>query len=151
MPQSLAAVYIHLVFSTKNRKPFLATPVMQKKTFAQLAVISANLDCPALLVGGQPDHIHLLGRLGRTISQAEWAKEVKRVSSIWVGEQGAAYADFAWQAGYGTFSVSHSNLNAVKKYILDQDNHHKKITFQDEYRALLKKHQIEYDERYVWD
>ena len=151
MPQSLAAVYVHLVYSTKNRIPFLATPAMQKRTFAYLAALSAKMDFPALIVGGQPDHMHMLARMSRTHSIAEWIKELKRLSNLWVSNQGVTYTDFAWQGGYGAFSVSHSNLNTVKKYILNQNEHHKKITFQNEYRALLKKHTIEYDERYVWD
>ena len=95
--------------------------------------------------------MHLLCRFGRTITQAEWVKELKRVSNGWLKEQGSDYADFAWQGGYADFSVSHSNLLQVKRYIVDQEEHHQKRTFQNELRTLLQKHGVEFDERYVWD
>ena len=107
--------------------------------------------CPSLLVGGVEDHVHLLARFGRTITQAEWVKELKRVSNLWLKERGRDYADFEWQGGYADFSVSQSNLEQVKQYIAGQEEHHRKIGFQDELRALLRKHEIEWDEKYVWD
>ncbi|MDQ2922160.1 MAG: transposase, partial [Acidobacteriota bacterium] len=94
--------------------------------------------------------IHLLARFGRTITQAEWVKELKRVSNLWLKEQGDC-DDFEWQGGYADFSVSQSNLEQVKSYIANQKHHHQKLTFQDEVRALLTKHQMEWDERYIWD
>jgi len=97
------------------------------------------------------DHIHLLARLGRTITQAEWVKELKRVSSRWLKEQGGEFASFEWQGGYADFSVSQSKLEKVKEYIAGQEEHHRKVTFQDELRSLLRKHQAEWDERYLWD
>ena len=87
----------------------------------------------------------------RTVSQAEWVKELKRVSNGWLKEQGPGYTDFEWQGGYADFSVSHSNLEQVKHYIVGQEEHHRRMTFQDELRALLRKHEIEFDERYLWD
>ena len=90
-------------------------------------------------------------RIGRTITQAEWVKEVKRVSNQWLKEQGLEYAGFEWQGGYADFGVSYSNLEQVKEYIARQEEHHRKITFQDELRMLLRKHEVEWDERYVWD
>ena len=151
MPQSLSAVYIHLVFSTKDRRPFLRDQKVRDALHAQLGAMSRNLDCPPLLVGGVADHIHLLARFGRTITQAEWVKEIKRVSNLWLHEQSRDYADFQWQGGYADFSVSQSNLEAVKHYIATQEEHHRKLDFKDELRALLRKHQIEWDEHYVWD
>jgi REP element-mobilizing transposase RayT len=151
MPQSLSAVYIHLVFSTKERRPFLRDKTIREALHAQLGAISKTLDCPPLLVGGVEDHIHLLARFARTITQAEWVKEIKRVSDLWIQQQGPDYGDFQWQGGYADFSVSQSNLDAVKHYIATQAEHHQKIDFQDELRALLSKHKIEWDERYVWD
>jgi REP element-mobilizing transposase RayT len=113
--------------------------------------VSKQLDCPPILVGSVEDHLHLLARFGRTITQAEWVKELKRVSNLWLKERDRDYAGFAWQGGYADFSVSQSNLEQVKQYIAGQEEHHRKIGFQDELRALLRKHEIEWDENYVWD
>jgi putative transposase len=151
MPQSLSAVYIHLVFSTKERRPWLRDSAFRQSLHAYLGGVSKQLECAPLLVGGTEDHIHLLARFGRTISQAEWVKELKRVSNLWLQEQNREFQDFQWQGGYAAFSVSQSNLIQVEKYIAGQEEHHRKMTFQDELRALLKRHQIEWDERYLWD
>jgi REP element-mobilizing transposase RayT len=151
MPQSLSAVYIHLVFSTKDRRPLLRDKVTRDSLHAYLGAISKQLDCPPILVGGVEDHIHLLARFGRTITQAEWVKELKRVSNIWLKGQGREFGDFEWQGGYADFSVSQSNIEKVKQYVVNQEEHHRKIGFQDELRELLRKHEIEWDERYVWD
>jgi putative transposase len=110
MSQSLSAVYIHLVFSTKERRPLLRDKANRDALHAYLDGISKRLECQPLLVGGTADHIHLLARFGRTITQAEWLKELKRVSNIWLTGRGIDYADFEWQAGYAAFSVSESNL-----------------------------------------
>ena len=149
MPQSLSAVYIHLVFSTKDRYPFLRDKGIREELHSFLGGVSKTLHCPTLIVGGVEDHIHLLSRFGRTISQAEWVKELKRVSSLWLKEQ--RVRGFAWQGGYADFSVSPSNIERVKAYIANQEEHHKKIGFQDELRELLRCHGLEWDERYVWD
>ena len=150
MPQSLSAVYIHLVFSTKLRHPFLHDENLRKDLHAFLGATSKNLDCPPIIVGGVADHVHLLTRFSRTITQAEWVKELKRVSNLWLKEEGGL-RNFEWQGGYADFSVSQSNLPKVKRYIANQERHHRKMTFQDEVRALLRKHEIEWDERYIWD
>ena len=102
-------------------------------------------------VGGVADHVHLLCRFSRTITQAEWVKELKRVSNLWLKEQGDEYVEFQWQGGYADFSVSQSNLEQVTRYISEQESHHRKMSFQDELRALLRKHNMEWDERYIWD
>jgi putative transposase len=151
MPQALSAVYIHLVFSTKERRPWLRDRTTRKALYSFLGSASKQLDCPPLLTGGVEDHIHLLARFGRTITQADWVKELKRVSNLWLKDRGPDYADFEWQGGYAGFSVSPSNLERVKKYIANQEGHHKKMGFQDELRALLLKHALEWDERYLWD
>ena len=151
MPQSLSAVYLHLVFSTKDRRPFLRDKTVRDALHAYMGGVTKTLDCPPLIVGGVEDHVHLLCRFARTITQAEWVKELKRVSNGWLKEQGRDYADFEWQGGYADFSVSQSNLEPVKQYIASQEEHHRKTTFQDELRTLLRKHEIEFDERYVWD
>ena len=151
MPQSLSAVYIHLVFSTKERRPFLRDTGVRAALHAYMGGISKTLECPPLIVGGVDDHVHLLCRFGRTITQAEWVKEVKRISNGWLKEQGPEYSDFEWQGGYADFSASQSNIEQVKQYIAGQEEHHCKVNFQDELRALLRRHEIEFDERYVWD
>jgi len=149
MPQSLSAVYIHLVFSTKHRRPFLHDDDLRNDLHSFLGGISKKLDCPPILIGGVEDHVHLLARFGRKISQAEWVKELKRVSNLWLRDRGLN--GFEWQGGYADFSVSQSNLDQVKKYIAKQKEHHRKLSFQEEVRALLTKHRIEWDERYLWD
>ena len=151
MSQSLSAVYIHLVFSTKERRPFLRDKTVRGALHAQLGAISRTLECPPLLVGGAEDHIHLLARFARTIAQAEWVKEIKRVSNLWMQGQGPGYSQFQWQGGYANFSVSRSNLDNLKHYIANQEEHHRKMDFKDELRALLRKHGLKWDERYVWD
>jgi len=151
MPQSLSAVYLHLVFSTKERIPFFREPFVRAQLHAYLGGISKTLECPPIVVGGVEDHVHLLCRFGRTVAQADWVKEMKRVSNLWLQQQAPAFADFKWQGGYADFSVSSSNLDQVRQYIENQEEHHRKLTFQDELRALLRRHNIEWDERYVWD
>src|SRR5260370_40086947 len=151
MPQPLSAVYINLVFSTKTREPFLRDEHMRASLHAELGGISKRLECPPIITGGIEDHVHLLARFGRTITQAEWVKELKRVSNLWLKEKGSEFADFEWQGGYADFSVSQSNLEQVKRYIANQHEHHREMSFQDELRALLRADQIEWDERYIWD
>lgn len=151
MPQSFSAVAVHLVFSTKDRRPFFQGIPLRESLHAYLGRISKEMDCPPLLVGCVEDHVHLLCQLGRSVSQADWVKELKRVSNAWVKAQGDAYAAFQWQGGYAAFGVSHSDIDRVKKYIAEQARHHQKLTFQDELRALLRRHEMEWDERYVWD
>jgi REP-associated tyrosine transposase len=151
MPQSLSAVYIHLVFSTKERWPFLKDKSLRDALHAYLGGISKTLDCPPIQIGGIEDHTHLLARFGRTISQADWVKELKRVSNLWLKEQGLWFAKFEWQAGYAAFSVSQSDLEIVRSYIVEQERHHRKMGFQEELRVLLRENQLEWDERYLWD
>jgi len=151
MPQSLAASYQHLVFSTKDRSPFLRDGALRAEMHSYLGGVSKQLHCDPVRIGGVEDHVHILARLDRSISIAEWVKELKRISSQWIKQRAPALGDFAWQAGYGVFSVSQSMLETVIAYIDGQEAHHKKITFQEEYRMLLQKHQITWDERHVWE
>ena len=151
MPQSLARVWIHLIFSTKNRFPFLSDKVVRADMYAYLAQMLREQDCETLIVNGVEDHVHALFALSRTHSIASVVKEIKRTSSGFAKELSASLAKFQWQAGYGAFSVSQSNLADVVRYIEEQEEHHKRVSFQDEYRAFLKAYGIEYDERYVWD
>jgi REP element-mobilizing transposase RayT len=146
--QSLARNAIHLVFSTKNREP-LIRPEVRDKLFAYLAGILNGLGCPAIKVGGVADHVHLLFVLSKTLPLCDAVREVKQESSKWAKE--AIHSQFYWQTGYGAFSVSRSNEEQVAAYIADQEEHHRTRTFQDEFRAFLQKHGIEWDEKYVWD
>jgi REP element-mobilizing transposase RayT len=146
--QSLARNVVHLVFSTKNRSPFIRAEV-RDGLFAYLAGALNGLQCPAIKVGGVEDHVHLLFVLSKTLALCEAVKEVKQSSSIWAKEH--VHTDFYWQTGYGAFSVSRSNEDQVTEYIANQEEHHKKRTFQNEFRAFLRKHGIEWDEKYVWD
>jgi putative transposase len=150
MPQSLSAVYIHLVFSTKERRPLLKDETIRESLFSQLGGISKTLGCAPIITGGVEDHVHLLARFGRTITQAEWVKELKRVSNLWLKEM-HSMRSFEWQGGYADFSVSGSKLETVKKYIANQQYHHRKMNFQDELRMLLRRHAVEWDERYIWE
>jgi REP element-mobilizing transposase RayT len=150
MPQSLSAVYIHLVFSTKERRPFLHDETIRNSLHLYLGGISKRLRCAPIITGGVADHVHLLDRLGRTLTQAEWVRELKRVSNLWLKETYSIH-DFAWQGGYADFSVSASNLEQVKKYIANQQFHHQKMSFQDELRTLLRRHDVDWDEHHVWD
>lgn len=150
MPQSLSYLLTHIVFSTKDRAPVL-DPVARPALHAYLATVARNVDCECFRVGGVADHVHLAVRLSRTITMAQLIEEMKTSSSKWLKTQSPALAAFAWQRGYGAFSVGPSDLNALLHYIDTQEEHHKTRTFQDEYRAFLKKYGIEYDERYVWD
>jgi putative transposase len=151
MPQSLANLLVHIVFSTKERQPFLRNAKLRDEMHRYLAGISDDLHCPAVRIGGIDDHVHLLARQARTISLADWIKELKRGSSVWAKERAEELKDFHWQGGYAAFSVSQSQSAAVEDYIAAQEQHHAKRTFQDELRELLKKHEVEYDERFVWD
>jgi REP element-mobilizing transposase RayT len=149
MPQSLAQIYLHIVFSTKNRSPFLADPELLEETHRYLGGTCNRLECPVLRVGGVADHVHILCRLGRTISVADLIRELKRDSSQWLKTKGQP--DFYWQNGYGAFSLSPEHVEPVREYIAHQEEHHREESFQDEFRRLLKEHGIEWDERYVWD
>ena len=128
-PQSLSAVNIHLVFSTKDRRPFLRDPAMRAALHSYLGGVSKKLDCTPLQVGGVEDHVHLLARFGRTVTQADWVKELKRVTNGWLKDHGRDFADFEWQGGYADFSVSQSNLDQVKQYIVGREEHHRKVSF----------------------
>ena len=151
MPQSLARVVLHIVFSTKNRGPFLKDADLRSRLHAYMAGVLQKIRCEPILINGTEDHVHILCNLSRTIAIASLVEEVKKSPSKWVKEQGPAYRDFYWQGGYGAFSVSQSNIEKVRGYIATQEEHHRKVSFQEEFRALCRKHGMEIDERYVWD
>lgn len=134
MPQSLSKIAIHLVFSTKNRQPVLTDEVLRSELHKYLGGVSRSLDCPTIVVGGVEDHVHILGRMSRTISPADWVKELKRVTSHWLKKQQPELDSFRWQAGYGAFSVSQSEIERVVKYIKNQHEHHRQQDFKAEFR-----------------
>lgn len=150
MPQSLSYLLTHIVFSTKDRAPVLDATV-RPALHAYLATVSRNVDCECFRVGGVADHVHLAVRLSRTITMAQLIEELKTSSSKWLKTQSPALASFAWQRGYGAFSVGPSDQETLIHYIDNQEEHHRTRTFQDEYRAFLTKYKIAYDERYIWD
>lgn len=150
MPQSLSFLLIHLVFSTKDRAPLLDASV-RPALHAYLATVARNADCECYRVGGVADHVHLAVRLSRTVTIAKLIEQLKTSSSKWLKSQSPVLAEFAWQRGYGAFSVGPSDLDALRHYIDTQEEHHQTRTFQQEYRAFLMKYGIEFDEKYVWD
>ena len=151
MSQSLSKIWTHLVFSTKDRYPFLTDLDLRHAMHAELATQLKKNSCPTLIVGGVADHVHALFVLSKNHSIAEVVWAIKRNSSRWIKRQAAQLRKFHWQAGYAAFSVSQSEVQRVQEYILNQENHHKRRTFQDEVREFLRKYEIDYDERYVWD
>jgi REP element-mobilizing transposase RayT len=150
MPQSLAKIYIHVIFSTKNREPLIAES-WREELFNVFGGTANGLDCQSLIVGGVADHVHMLFQLGRTISVADAISKIKSTSSSWVNQSRHMNGEFHWQAGYAAFSVSQSNIEAVREYIRRQPEHHAKQLFQDELREWLRRYEIEWDERYLWD
>lgn len=151
MAQSLARLWTHLIFSTKERYPFLVDATVRSDMYAYLSTVLRTHDCETMIVGGCADHVHALFALSRNYSIANILKEAKRTSSAWIKTIERRYSKFRWQAGYGAFSVSQSHLGTVERYIMRQDEHHRKKTFQEEFREFLNKYRIDYDERYVWD
>jgi len=150
MPQSLSYILTHIVFSTKDRAPVLDSTT-RIALFAYLATVARGLGCECYRVGGVEDHVHLAVRLARTVTIAQLVEALKSSSSKWLKSQSPRLANFAWQRGYGAFSVGPSGCEALLNYISSQEEHHRKWSFEREYRALLEEHGIELDERYVWD
>ncbi len=130
------------VFLTKAVRPDL---------HAYIATVLANLNSQAVLINSVADHIHILFKMGRTVTMAQVVEDIKKSSSKWIKTQGASFAAFAWQSGYGAFSVSESNIPKAAEYIRNQEAHHRVKTFQEEYRDFLTRHNITCDERFVWD
>jgi putative transposase len=150
MPQSHAAILVHIIFSTKNREP-LIQPEVEPELFPYLTTACRTADSPALIINGTMDHMHLLVKLGRKIAIADLVEAIKTSSSRWIKTKGPPYRDFHWQNGYGAFSVGQSGVPALKQYIANQKEHHRIKPFQEEFREFLTKYEIEWDERYVWD
>jgi REP-associated tyrosine transposase len=150
MPQSLSKVILHIIFSTKNREPWLGSDV-RPRMHAYLATVCRDLGAELVRVGGVADHVHIVTTLPRTVSQAQLIEEIKKASSKWIKTLDARYRGFFWQRGYGAFSVSLSQLDTVAQYVEAQQEHHRTRTFQEEYRELLRRQGVDFDERYVWD
>ncbi len=150
MPQSLSLVIVHIIFSTKDRTPFLDSDT-RPHLYAYLATVARNSKCEGYRVGGTADHVHLAVRLGRTNTIAGLVEELKTSSSKWLKTQRSELRQFAWQRGYGAFSVGRAELEDLVAYVGTQEAHHEVRTFEQEYLALLKQHDIPYDERYIWD
>ena len=150
MGQSLVKNYIHIVFSTKYRESLIHPPV-EEELHSYLGGICNKLECQVIKVGGYTDHIHILCMLSKKISLMKLMEELKSHSSKWIKTQGKGYENYYWQDGYGAFSVNPSEVETVIAYIANQHKHHRKKTFQEEYRAFLKKYNVEYNEQYVWD
>ncbi len=150
MPQSLTKIYVHLIFSTKNRQPFLDEAI-RPRVHAYLATILRDLDSSWVVVGGVADHVHILFDMGKMHSPVKFVEQVKRESSRFVKTLGAEYEKFYWQRGYGLFSVSPKDRDEAESYVRRQEEHHQTKTFQEEYRTFLDLYGIEYEEQYVWD
>ena len=149
MPQSLAKIVVHIVFSTKKRNPYLIDRNIRAEMHAHLGGICRDLNCPVLTVGGVEDHVHILCALARDLSIADVVGEIKRSSSRWIKRKGAILTKFSWQSGYGVFSVGKSEIERVKMCIVEQGKHHRGKKIEEEYRTGLKARELEYDERYI--
>ncbi|MBI1290819.1 IS200/IS605 family transposase [bacterium] len=150
MGQSLCINYVHFVWSTKDRAPFLQ-PQVRPRVHAFLGGIARELASPAIEVGGVEDHVHLLVNLAKSCTVSEFVERAKSSSSAWIRRELDIPGDFRWQSGYGAFSISAGHVNAVTRYIQGREEHHRKVTFADELRRILTLYRAEYDERYLWD
>jgi putative transposase len=150
MPQSLHVLSAHIIFSTKHRSPQLGLE-LRPSLWAYIAGILKNLECYSITVGGYVDHIHILCNLSKKYASMKVLEVVKKESSKWVKDQESGMQSFHWQDGYGLFGVSPSHFEAVRQYIQQQEEHHKKVSFQEEFLRILKKYKVRYDERYLWD
>jgi putative transposase len=152
MSQSIARVSIHLVFSTKGRVAWLKSSDVREELFAYMAtILRDNVDSPAIIVNGVEDHLHALVLLSRKFAIMKVVQEAKTETSKWLKKQPRMPSLFSWQNGYGAFSVSESKIPVVKEYIRNQDEHHRRMAFKDEFRALCRRHNVELDERYAWE
>jgi REP element-mobilizing transposase RayT len=150
VPQSLSKVIVHIIFSTKDREPWLDRNV-RPRMHAYLATICRDVGAEFVRVGGVADHVHIVTTFPRTASHAQFVEQIKKTSSKWIKGLDARYRGFFWQRGYGAFSMSPSRLSAVLEYVEAQQEHDRTRTFQEEYRELLRKNGVDFDERYIWD
>jgi putative transposase len=150
MPQSLAKIYLHLIFSTKNRERIIPDDI-RADLHSYMGGILNGLGCSPVEINTEPDHSHVLFVMARTETVSNVVGQLKKSSNDWFRARDKSFQDFYWQGGFGVFSVSQSSVEEVRQYIRHQRDHHKQISFQDEYRTFLKRYEIEFDERYVWD
>lgn len=149
MAQTLVCLRVHVVFSTKDRRVMI-TPEIEPELYAYLGGTMKKLDSACLAAGGTTDHVHLLISLSKKMALSQLMEEIKKSSSKWIKTKGAAFKTFGWQDGYGAFTIGESQVEAVQKYIAGQKERHKKLTFEEELVAILKKYRVPYDERYLW-
>jgi REP element-mobilizing transposase RayT len=150
MGQSLAQNYIHIIFSVKNRKPLIHESIEQE-LFQYIGGLCKNLESTPLEVGGYKNHIHILCTLSKKLPLATLIQKVKSRSSKWIKPKGPEYKNFYWQNGYGAFSISSSKVESVRSYIKKQKEHHRNMSFEEEYKDMLKENNVEFDARYIWD
>jgi REP element-mobilizing transposase RayT len=150
MAQTLVSLMVHVIFSTKNREP-LITPQIEPELFAYMGGILKNHESRLLDAGGTTDHVHLLVSQSKNISLSSLMKEVKKDSSSWIKTKGRQFRNFHWQDGYGAFSIGRSDISELKKYLANQKEHHRKLTFKEELIKFLDEYGIVYDERYLWN
>ncbi|MFZ1517826.1 MAG: IS200/IS605 family transposase [Ignavibacteriaceae bacterium] len=150
MGQSLVKNYVHITFSTKNRVPLISEEI-EKELYSYIGGICKNLECYPIKVGGFYDHVHILTSLSKKIALMVLLEKLKANSSKWIKTKSDSLKKFYWQNGYGAFSVNPFEIDKVVSYIENQKEHHRKKTFQDEYRGFLKKYNVGYDEKYIWD
>lgn len=146
-----AKILVHTVFSTKDRRPLLPDKMLREELHLYIGGILAGIDCQPLIVGGVPDHVHFLCALSFSRAAAEMVREIKHRSATWLKGKSPDLKDFAWQNGCGIFSVGFSQIEKVRAYIAGQEEHHRKATFQDEFRELLRRYDVPCDEGSVWD
>lgn len=151
MPQSLAQIYVHLIFGTKNRINYISSKI-ESDLHSYIAGILNNLESPALEINSVPDHMHVLFRLSKNYALSKVIELIKKESSKWMKDKSGVSNQFSWQGGYGAFSVSSSKVDVVRKYIRNQKEHHKKIRFQDEVREFMKEYDVlDYSDEFFWN
>ncbi len=149
MAQSLAQIYVHIIFHIKTDSPEIL-PSHNDELYAYIGGVIKKLNCKPIQIGGYKDHLHVFCTLSKNILLTKLVEDIKRNSSRWIKSKSPHYVNFSWQNGYGAFSVSPSLYENVRKYILRQQEHHQSCTFQDEYLLFLKKYQVDYDEQYLF-
>lgn len=150
MAQTLVKLYVHIIFSTKNRADSIK-PEIEEELFAYIGGISNNNKSKLVAANGTTNHLHLLLSMSKNIDLSKLVGDIKRDSSKWIKTKGVKFQNFRWQDGYGGFSVGYTQINDVKKYIANQKQHHAKVSFEDELRYFLDKYDVDYDEQYAWD
>jgi REP element-mobilizing transposase RayT len=150
MSQSLSNILVHIIFSTKLSKPYIAQAI-KKELYRYMASILKDCECSPIIIGGIEDHVHVLCKVSKTRSISSVVENVKKKSSKWIKTRGIEYNDFYWQNGYGAFSIGKSQVNTLKEYIQNQEEHHRKKSFKDEFLEILNRYGVKYDERYLWN